>query len=165
VQLAHTHHQPATHNKKIILICEHITSPANAGSIFRLADAFGIQEIIFCGNQPEIKSSRLRKTARNTEKTVPFRASESIKNTLRELHNLSFTSIALEITSDSVALSNIDFTAIHKVALVIGAERLGVTQQTLEQCHKIAHINMYGKNSSMNVAQATGIAFYELTRS
>lgn len=165
MQLTHNHHKPATHTKEIILICEHMSSPANAGSIFRLADAFGVQEIIFCGDQPETTSSRLRKTARNTEKIIPFRASESVNDTLQELHSRSFTSIALEITSNSTSISTIDFSVIDKIVLIVGAERLGVTQQTLEQCHKVAHITMYGNNSSMNVAQATGIALYELTRS
>lgn len=165
MQLAHNHHKPSTHHKEIILVCEHMTSPANAGSIFRLADAFGVKEIIFCGNQPDTRSSRLRKTARNTEKTIPFRASDTIKNTLQELHDLSFTSIALEITSNSKPMSTIDFSRLDKVALVIGAESIGITDETLEQCNNIAHITMYGINSSMNVAQATGIALYELTRS
>ena len=165
MQLAHNHHKPSTHNKEIILVCEHVTSPANAGSIFRLADAFGVKEIIFCGNQPDTGSSRLRKTARNTEKTVPFRASDTIKNTLQELHDLSFTSIALEITSDSIALSTIDSAKLDKVVLVIGAESTGITADTLKQCNITTHIEMYGINSSMNVAQATGIALYELTRS
>lgn len=165
MQLTHHHHKPASHFKEIILICENISSPANAGSIFRLADAFGVKEIIFCGAQPEVTSSRLRKTARNTEKTIPFSISQSIQKTLTDLHNNSFTSIALEITSDSLSIASIDYSTITKIAVIIGAESIGVTQLTLQQCHKIVHIPMYGTNSSMNVAQATGIALYEFTRS
>lgn len=165
MQLTHAHHAPATHNKEIILICDHISSPANAGSIFRLADAFEVKEIVFCGTAPDTSSSRLRKTARNTERTVLFRESESTITALKELYIEGFTAIALEITSNSVAMNSVDFSAITKIALVVGAERIGVQQETLEICHKIAHIPMYGTNSSMNVAQATGIALYELTRS
>lgn len=164
MQLTHAHHAPSTHNKEIILVCDHLTSPANAGSILRLADAFGVKEIIFVGISPDISSSRLRKTARNTERTVPFRESESMIQTIKSLHKESFISIALEITTDSTPISSIDLPENGKIALIIGSERSGITQETLHLCSKIAHIPMFGTNSSMNVAQATGIALYELTR-
>ena len=34
----------------IILICENVTNAANIGSLFRTADAFGIEELVFCGD-------------------------------------------------------------------------------------------------------------------
>jgi tRNA G18 (ribose-2'-O)-methylase SpoU len=46
----------------------------------------------------------------------------------------------------------------------LGNERLGVSEQLLKQVQHTAHIEMFGANSSMNVAQATAIALYELTK-
>ncbi|ANH61108.1 TrmH family RNA methyltransferase [Dokdonia donghaensis] len=164
MQLTHTHHSPASHNKEIIIVCDHVSGPANAGSIFRLADAFGVQEIIFCGNTPDVTSSRLRKTARNTERTVRFRESENITTTLINLREEGFNSIALEIDSTSIPIAEVHIANMSKISLVIGAESTGVTPEALKQCAVIAHIPMHGINSSMNVAQAAGIALYELTR-
>ncbi len=164
MQLTHTHHTPASHNKEIIIVCDHVSGPANAGSIFRLADAFGVQEIIFCGNTPDVTSSRLRKTARNTERTVRFRESGNITTTLANFKEQAFTIIGLEIDSTSIPIANLESKKLHKIVLVIGAESTGISDKTLSQCEIKAHIPMYGINSSMNVAQATGIALYELTR-
>lgn len=164
MQLTHTHHSPASHNKEIIIVCDHVSGPANAGSIFRLADAFGVQEIIFCGNTPDVTSSRLRKTARNTERTVRFRESENITTTLINLREQGFSTIALEIDSTSIPIAEVHIANMSKISLVIGAESTGVTPEALKQCAVIAHIPMHGINSSMNVAQAAGIALYELTR-
>lgn len=164
MQLTHTHYTPASHNKEIIIVCDHVSGPANAGSIFRLADAFGVQEIIFCGNAPDVTSSRLRKTARNTERTVRFRESENISTTLINLREEGFSTIALEIDSTSIPIAEVHIANMSKISLVIGAESTGVTPEALEQCAVIAHIPMHGINSSMNVAQAAGIALYELTR-
>lgn len=164
MQLTHTHHSPASHNKEIIIVCDHVSGPANAGSIFRLADAFGVQEIIFCGNTPDVTSSRLRKTARNTERTVRFRESENIATTLINLREQGFNTIALEIDSTSIPIAEVHIANMSKISLVIGAESTGVTPEALKQCAVIAHIPMHGINSSMNVAQAAGIALYELTR-
>lgn len=164
MQLTHTHHSPASHNKEIIIVCDHVSGPANAGSIFRLADAFGVQEIIFCGNTPDVTSSRLRRTARNTERTVRFRESENIAITLINLREQGFNTIALEIDSTSIPIAEVHIANMSKISLVIGAESTGVTPEALKQCAVIAHIPMHGINSSMNVAQAAGIALYELTR-
>jgi len=148
----------------MIIICDHIVSPANMGSIFRLADAFGVSEIIFCGNQPDITSSRLRKTARNTESMVRFRESEDLAKTLTQLHEDNFTSVAIEITDDSIAIQKMNFSSIENIVIIVGSERNGISNTTLKMVHHTAHISMFGTNSSMNVAQAAGIALYEITR-
>ncbi|WP_375252443.1 TrmH family RNA methyltransferase, partial [Dokdonia donghaensis] len=72
--------------------------------------------------------------------------------------------IALEIDSTSIPIAEVHIANMSKISLVIGAESTGVTPEALEQCAVIAHIPMHGINSSMNVAQAAGIALYELTR-
>lgn len=164
MQLTHHQHTSHSHNKQIIIICENILGPANMGSIFRLADAFGVLEIIFSGNQPDVSSSRLRRTARNTERIVRFRESVNLINTLNSLHEKDFTSIAIEITTTSSALQQIDFSSKENIVLVVGSERLGISESVLNIVNHIAHIPMYGSNSSINVAQATGIALYETTR-
>jgi tRNA G18 (ribose-2'-O)-methylase SpoU len=48
------------------------------------------------------------------------------------------------------------------MALVVGSEINGVSAEILNISNQIVHINMYGKNSSMNVVQATSIALYEI---
>lgn len=73
--------------------------------------------------------------------------------------------LALEITSDSSALDEFKFNEIQKIALVVGNEKTGIEEEVLNLCTKKLHIRMFGQNSSMNVAQATGIALYEITKS
>ena len=162
MQLTHDHHTPLSHHKEIILICDHIISPANMGGIFRLADVFGVSEIIFGGEQPDLSSSRLRKTARNTEKQVHFSYNENISKILDSLHSKGFSSIAIEITTTSKPIQQIPIK--DKMILIVGSERHGISDIVLNKVHHIAHIKMFGVNSSMNVAQATAIALYEVTR-
>ena len=162
MQLEHSQFTSLSPSSEIILLCDHIVSPANIGAIFRLADAFGVQEIIFGGNFPDLKSSRLRKTARHTVDTVRFRESNHLVQTLQELHTDNYTSIALEITSQSKPIKELQHNS--KMVLIIGNEKNGIDKELLELANFQAHIDMYGLNSSMNVAQATAIALYELRR-
>lgn len=164
-QLAHDHHQHKNVDDQIILLCDHVKGPANIGGIFRLADAFQVAEIIFCGTMVDITSNRLKKTARNTHSMVRFHESESILNTLDQLHTESFMSIALEITAKSTSIQEFKNTASKNIVLIIGDENHGVSDAVLEAVHHTLHIPMYGANSSMNVAQATAIALYALRAS
>lgn len=161
-QLTHNHHKNKAVATEIILVCDHVKGPANIGAIFRLADAFQVSEIIFCGSEINITSNRLKKTARNTQGIVRFHESESLITTIEELHTKAYTCIALEITAKSTSIQDFDHTPSKKIALIIGDENYGVSNTILEIVTHTLHIPMYGVNSSMNVAQATAIALYAL---
>ncbi|MFI2742320.1 TrmH family RNA methyltransferase [Zhouia sp. PK063] len=164
MQTTHENNKFSTKKHAITLVCDHITSAANVGSLFRMADALGIEQIIFCGKQLPKFSKRMEKTARSTHQFVPFLIEENIETILDHLHLNKYHSVALEITNKSAPLEKTDFTHIKKIALIIGDENFGVSETVLKKVTLILHITMYGNNSSMNVAQATGIALYEIVK-
>lgn len=149
----------------ITLLLDNITGDANIGSIFRLADAFGVSRIIFTGTRPNLDSNRLKKTARNTHNSVSFEFEEDPQDTLRKFRALNYQVVGLEITSNSIPFMELDLDSSSPIVLVAGNERHGISQEVLNFCDKVCHIEMFGENSSMNVAQSVGIALYELTRS
>lgn len=160
-------HNESSFQKKefpVILILDNVTSKANIGSMFRLADAFGIQKIIFCGTEPNLKSNRLKRTARNTYKTVDFEFYKDSVETIKNLKKEGFISIGIEITSSSKPIENFSIENREKIMLVAGNECHGISGEVLKLCDESYHIEMFGANSSMNVAQSVGIAFYEITK-
>ena len=74
-----------------------------------------------------------------------------------------FEKIALEITTESQKIEDLELNFNKKIALIIGSEISGISNELLEICNKTVHIEMFGKNSSMNVVQAASIALYEIT--
>ncbi|WP_424493660.1 TrmH family RNA methyltransferase [Salinimicrobium sp. GXAS 041] len=148
----------------VVLILDGLTSPANVGSIFRLADAFNIEKILLCGSQPDMKSNRLTRTARSTVEKVVFEEDLDTALVCKNYLEMDYTLLALEITSNSIPINTFSFSGSSKIALVIGNERTGISEEILELIPQKLHIEMFGKNSSMNVAQATGIALYEITK-
>ncbi|SEK28556.1 SpoU rRNA Methylase family protein [Aquimarina amphilecti] len=148
----------------ITLICDQVNSPANIGSIFRIADSFGVEQIYFCGQDITVISKRMERTARSTHKTIPYQHQENILPLIDKLKIDGYKIIGLEITENSVPVSEKLFSPSDKIALVIGEEKLGISENVLSKVMKNIHINMYGTNSSMNVATATGIALYEITK-
>lgn len=161
-----THSQSSFTRKEfpIVLLLDNVLSEANLGSMFRLADAFGIQKIIFCGSEPNLNSNRLKRTARNTFKTVSHEYFENPEEVLAQLKKQDFISLALEITATSKPVHDLAIENNQQIVLVAGNERHGITREVLELCDEQIHIDMYGENSSMNVAQSVGIALYEITK-
>lgn len=164
-QLEHSEHLSGLKKFPVTLLLDNVSGPANIGSIFRLADAFNIQKIIICGKNLDLSSSRLQKTARSTTKNVAFEVFENAKEAIKAYDAKKvFTIFALEITDISQSLHSMDFSEIKNLMLIVGSENFGVNADLLKMTQGQIHINMFGHNSSMNVAQATGIALYEITK-
>ncbi|EZH73898.1 hypothetical protein ATO12_13500 [Aquimarina atlantica] len=163
-QLHHHHNRFVKNQFPITLICDRVNSPANIGSIFRIADSFGIEQIYFCGEDITVVSKRMQRTARATHEIIPYHQTEDVVRTVQQFKSDGYTILALEITDTSIAVADYKPSLQEKIALVIGEENFGVSNEVLTIAKHSVHINMYGNNSSMNVATATGVALYEITK-
>ena len=164
MQLTHTNSNFLKKSNPITLVCDAVNSPANIGSLFRVADAFSIEKIVFGGCKVDLNSNRLKRTARSTHNWVTMEDNVDIISYLQQVKNKGYEITALEITKESKALSNFTFSKNKKNVLVLGEESLGVSKQVLSLCDNHVHIEMFGENSSMNVSQAATVALYEITK-
>ena len=164
-QLDHLSIPFSTEKFPVTLITDQVKSPANLGSILRLADAFCVEKIIFCGiEEAIINSNRLKRTARATQQTMSYSFEDDISTVVETLQQQKYSLTALEITDDSIPVEEFAIKKDQKIALIIGEENFGVSAEILQKTEQNIHITMFGNNSSMNVAQATGIALYEITK-
>ena len=166
--------------KNLILILDNIRSFYNVGSIFRISDGAGVKKIYLCGitPYPEIKNDtrkpwvintaneKLAKTALGAEKMVEFEFREDVVEIVRELRVEGWKVVSLEkneesadIFSDEIRLKLSD---IEDVALIVGNEVDGVSQELLDLSDLVIHIPMRGKKASLNVSTATAIAVYQI---
>ncbi|MBL7474076.1 TrmH family RNA methyltransferase [Robertkochia sediminum] len=159
------HHQNRFKQRKfpVTIVCDGLNSASNTGSLFRIADAFGVEEIIFCIYVP-VFSRRMEKTARATHKTVPHSFEPETEVALKALKDDGYTLIALEITNNSTPLQDLQLESNEKVALLLGGENHGIAPQHLAMVDHMVHIDMYGNNSSMNVSVAAGICLQTITQ-
>jgi tRNA G18 (ribose-2'-O)-methylase SpoU len=145
------------------VVCDNVNNAPNIGSLFRIADAFGIEELIFCGSDIPL-GKRMTKTSRSTEKYVNHSIEADIETQIKTLKANNYYLIALEISENSQPLTDFTLNTKQPIALILGDENFGVSESILQQVDAIVHINMFGNNSSMNVVQATSIALYEITK-
>lgn len=162
MQLTHYNNRFEKRKFPIFLICDNVTNAPNIGSLFRIADAFGVEKLILCG---EVNLGRkVTKTSRSTEKYVPYEIHDSTLEVVKNLNSKGVQMMAIEITKTSQSIQEYQFPLSQPIALIVGDENFGVSEDVLEMMDDTIHIEMFGENSSMNVAQATNIALYELTR-
>ncbi len=150
-------------NADIVIVCDNVELPVNAGSILRLADAFGVREVIFCGNHPAIPGRKVNKVARNVIKALNIKTNAICVEQLHDLQSKGYELVAVEITQKSHNLRTSTFRKNSKCALIVGGEIRGISNEVLELCARAVHIPMKGQNLSMNLSSALAIALYEVS--
>ena len=163
MQLTHEENQFERRTFPITLICDHIYFQQNIGCLFRISEAFGVENIVFFGKDIPLTPRKINKTSRSTHLHVPYIVIEEFSELHSFLSDNNFEIISLEIASNSKPLKEVIIPENQKIALIIGSEINGISDELLKISHQIVHINMFGKNSSMNVVQAASIALYEIT--
>ena len=83
-QLTHSETDWQAIQHPLILACDNWKDPRNIGMAFRLADAFGVQEIWLGGDSPTPPNKKISKTARSTDKWIPFRSFPDLPEALSQ---------------------------------------------------------------------------------
>ena len=140
------------------IICDNIRSLENIGSIFRTADALGVNKIYLggiCGQPPHPK---IAKTALGAEENIPWQHHWQVWRIIEKLQKEKVLVVALEQTKNSLLYTR--FKPKFPLALVIGSEIKGVSPAVLKRADQIIHLPMFGQKESLNVAVSFGVAGY-----
>ena len=164
IQLDHRAHQSTTAKHALCLLAHDVQRPANVGSLFRLADALGLEKIFLTGRSCAPAHPKARKAARSTEQRVPFAQADDPLPIVAALKQAGYRIVCLELSSTSIDLAQLPVASGDRICLVLGNESAGVCQALLDASDATVHIPMRGENSSMNVASACAIATYVVAR-
>ncbi len=151
-----------------VAVLDNVRSVYNVGSIFRTANAVGIEKIILCGITPTpldkkgIRRKDFAKVALGAEDTVVWEYVEITTEAVESLRKEGFYSIAIEQSETSVDYKSVHGEGKENIAFVIGSEVDGITKDVLGMCDVIAEIPMKGTKESLNVTIAFGVAVYSL---
>jgi len=154
--------------KKAVVVLDNLRSVYNVGSIFRTANAVGIEKIYLCGTTPTPldKKGELRKdfakVALGAEDTVKWEYIESTFECVKKLKKEKYFIIAFEQDEKGVDYKEVSVNGKEMVAFVIGAEVIGISNDVLTQSDIIAEIPMLGTKESLNVTIAFGVAVYRI---
>ncbi|MES2224819.1 MAG: TrmH family RNA methyltransferase [Patescibacteria group bacterium] len=149
-----------------ILILPDIRSAQNVGSLFRTADACGIEMIYIVGITPAPTdqfgraNSAIAKTALGAEQTIPWQKFGTLAPVLNKLKKAGVQTVAIEQSEDAVDYKKIKIQ--KPVAFILGNEVDGLPKTILRKIDTIAEIPMKGSKESLNVSVAGGIALFRM---
>lgn len=147
----------------LCFLVNNMSSPFNIGSLFRIADALGVEKIYLTGNSITPPNDKIRKNSRATDKYVAYEYRTDAMSLVEELKNSGYRIISLELTNESIPLNQLTLDQ-RNICLILGSENHGVDPGLLAVSDCTVMIPMCGHNESMNVAMAAAIVTYEIKR-
>lgn len=144
----------------LTVLCEDVHKSHNISAILRSCDAVGVAELHAVS--PGGEWSRHRGVSGGSRKWVRSRIHRSIESAVADLHDNGYQILAAHFSSNSLDYRSADFT--RPTAILLGAERLGVSAQaaTLADAHIV--VPMRGLVESLNVSVAAAVILYEAAR-
>ncbi|MFP3037272.1 MAG: RNA methyltransferase, partial [Candidatus Karelsulcia muelleri] len=144
-----------------LLVLEGIEKPGNLGAILRTTDAAGIDAVLLCNNTIDIFNPNVIRSSLG----AVFTNNITIDNSENIIFWLKKKQIKIISTSVSVK-KNIYNLKLEKksLAIVIGAESKGLSENWFKSSNIIIQIPMKGKIDSLNVSTSTAIILFEIIR-
>jgi tRNA G18 (ribose-2'-O)-methylase SpoU len=148
--------------KPITLILENIRSGLNVGSIFRIADAFALEQIVLCGITPQPPHREILKTALGSTDSVRWEYSQDAMQVIHDLQKRNIAIWAIEQTDQSQSLGSWHWDQKLPLALIFGNEVHGVSPEVLTELEHSIEIPQFGTKHSLNVAVSVGIVVWHI---
>lgn len=147
-------------NKSRIVVLDRVMNPTNVGAIIRSAAALGMDAVLLT---PGCSDPLYRRAARVSMGTV-FQIDWTFltDDSLDEIKTLGYKTVAMALKDNSLSVDDPRLTAEKKLAVIMGTEGDGLSDNTIADCDFTVKIPMYHGVDSLNVAAASAVAFYQL---
>jgi RNA methyltransferase, TrmH family len=144
----------------LVLICQGVEKPGNLGAMLRTADAAGVEAVVAVDPVTDWSNPNLVRASKGTVFSVPVASSD----TAEILTWLSDHGIALAATTPDTDLNYTDVGYEGPIAIAVGAEKYGLTDEILAAADYRIRIPMAGRANSLNVATSAAVVIYEAVR-
>ena len=152
-----------------IAVLENIMNPTNVGAIFRSAAALGMDAVLLTPSCCDPLYRRAVRVSMGTVFQIPWthigsRPGDWPHPGLEALQQLGFRTAAMALREDSVSIDDPRLLSEEKLAVVLGTEGEGLADKTIADCDYTVRIPMSHGVDSLNVAAASAVAFWQLSR-
>jgi TrmH family RNA methyltransferase len=142
-----------------ILLLDTIQDPGNLGTILRSADWFGFKDIFLGANCVELYNPKVLSGSMGSIFHLNIHTDINLAEFSQELKNKKYCVAVSDLAGKKTNISSK-----AKIALVIGNESKGVSQDLKNLADEKIKIFKVGQAESLNAAVAAGILMYELKR-
>ena len=146
----------------VTVVLDNVRSEMNVGSVFRTADAFLIERICLCGITPQPPKSEIHKTALGAEDSVTWEYFPTTLAAVEQLKRDGYSIYSIEQVHDSVSLEQLIVKPDQKIAIVLGNEVKGVSQEVVDASDLCVEIPQHGTKHSLNISCCAAIVMWHL---
>ena len=152
-----------------IAVLEDIMNPTNVGAIFRSAAALSMDAVLLTPACSDPLYRRAVRVSMGTVFQIPWthigrELADWPHPGIDRLRGMGFKTVAMALEDDSVSIDDEALMAEEKLAVILGTEGEGLAARTIADCAFTARIPMSHGVDSLNVAAASAVAFWQLSR-
>lgn len=144
-----------------IVLLDGLTDTRNFGAIGRTCDCAGVDGIVIPERNSVSVTPDAVKTSAGGLFYVPVCRERDIVSAVKLLKESGVKVVA---ASEKGACDYTELDMTVPVAIVMGSEDVGISQEVLRLCDEIATIPMLGNLGSLNVSVAAGVLIYDVVR-
>ena len=148
----------------VTVVLDNVRSEMNVGSVFRTADAFLIEKIVLCGFTPVPPKPEIHKTALGAEESVCWQYFPTTLEAIGQLKDEGYVICSIEQVHDSVSLEQFVINSNQRVAIVLGNEVKGVSQEVVDASDTCVEIPQEGTKHSLNISCCAAIVMWHVYR-
>jgi tRNA G18 (ribose-2'-O)-methylase SpoU len=146
-----------------VVVLEDVVDPTNVGAIFRSVGAIGADAVLVTPRCTDPFYRRAIRVSMGTVLQVPWTRTGEWPETRQALADAGFHVAALALTPDAVSLRDFPASAHDRLAIVLGSEGPGLSEEAIRSADTVVRIPMAHGIDSLNVAAASAVALYALT--
>lgn len=152
---------------KRIAVLERLSDSVNVGAIFRSAAALGIDAVLLFHNCSEPLNRRTVRVSMGSVFLIPWAFFDKSEcpipsGAVEYLKQKGFKTAALALRDDTININDPVLKSADKLALFLGAEGDGLSNDTIDACDYTVKIPMHHSVDSLNVSNAATVAFWEI---
>jgi tRNA G18 (ribose-2'-O)-methylase SpoU len=148
-----------------IAVLEDIMNQTNVGAIFRSAAALGIDAVVLTPSCSDPLYRRSIRVSMGTVFQIPWTFLDcGSPDYVKKLGDMGFTTAAMALRDDTLPIGDESLKKAEKLAVILGTEGDGLAAKTIADCDYTVKIPMSHGVDSLNVAAASAVAFYQLSR-
>jgi len=148
-------------NTNCLLVLDSIQDPGNLGTIIRTADAAGFTGIIISKGCVDAYSPKVLRSTMGSIFRMPLCFTDSLESMLKKI---KLKGIRVYASHLSAKESCYEINMTNNIAIIIGNEANGISNEILPYADKLIKIPMYGRTESLNASIAAGILMFECVR-
>lgn len=145
-----------------VLVLDHIEDPHNVGASARSARAAGLTGMVVSARRAAPLSAATFKAAAGALEHLPVAVVNSIPEALSRLKKDGVWVVGLDASGDQDVFGLGLLT--EPVAVVVGAEGVGLAELTRKRCDVVARIPMATETESLNASVSAALASFEIMR-